>query len=141
MAANAMPPRLPAGILPSTLDWAAVETLSRRYALGAPEIDQQHRMLFAWYVALRAAPDVQHVAEGLAVYAAFHFASEEAWAADRGVDIAVHHDQHNELLARLDLILGRADRMHAIALIQDWLVTHIDVEDRALVANTEHVCG
>ena len=87
-----MHPRLPAGLLPSTLDWAAVDVLCLRYALGAPEVDKQHRMLFAWYVALRSAPNVQQVAEGLAVYAAFHFADEEAWAADRGVDISVHHN-------------------------------------------------
>jgi hemerythrin-like metal-binding protein len=118
-------------MLPNTLNWAAVDALSRRYALGAPDVDAQHRTLFAWYVVVRSAPHVQQVVDGLTAYAAHHFAAEEAWAADRNVDIHAHHRQHNELLTRLDRLLARPNRMQSIALLADWLTTHIDVEDRA----------
>ncbi len=130
---------LPAGVLPSTIDWASVNALSRRYALHEPYIDGQHRTLFAWYIAVRSMPHVQQVVDGLAAYAAYHFAAEEAWAIDRGVDIAVHHGQHNELIARLGPLLTHPNRMKAIALLQDWIITHIDVEDRALVAEAERM--
>jgi hemerythrin-like metal-binding protein len=123
----------PAGILPIDLDWDAVDGLSRTYALGVPEIDSQHRMLFAWCVALRKRPG-QQVAEGLMAYAAGHFADEEAWAADRGIDITWHQRRHDELLARLEQLPHGVGRTMIAALVYDWLIHHIDVEDRALVA-------
>lgn len=123
----------PAGILPIDLDWDAVDDLTRTYTLGVPEIDRQHRMLFAWCVALRERPG-QQVAEGLLAYAAGHFADEEAWAADRGIDITQHQFRHNELLARLEPLQNGVGRTTVAALVYDWLIRHIDVEDRALVA-------
>jgi len=133
-----MTPFLPVGILPVDLDWAAVDAMAQRFTLGVPEIDSEHRMLFAWYVALRKTPSVQQVADGLVAYAVRHFTNEEAWAADRNLDIAVHHDLHNQLLARLDELLQTANRMSAMALVYDWLTTHIDVEDRTLVTEALH---
>lgn len=123
----------PAGMLPLDLDWDAVDKLSQAYALGVSEIDRQHRMLFAWCVALRKRPGEQ-VAAGLLAYAAGHFAAEEAWAADRGIDIALHQQQHDALLDRLERLRDGATRIAVAALAYDWLVVHIDVEDRALVA-------
>ena len=132
--ANVMRAHVPIGMLPSNLDWAAVDALSQRYALGVPEIDQQHRMLFSWYIALRTTPDVLQIAEGLIAYAAGHFEDEEAWAAEYGVDIAAHTHLHNELLTRLDNIQARNGHLEVVALLYDWLTTHIDTDDRALVA-------
>lgn len=126
----------PAGILPIDLDWDAVDDLSRTYALGVPEIDRQHRMLFAWCVALRKRPG-QQVAEGLLAYAAGHFADEETWAADRGIDITQHQFRHNELLARLDALQNGVGRTTIAALVYEWLIRHIDVEDRALIAQDQ----
>lgn len=128
------PHLLPAGMLPADLDWAAVDGLCRRYALGVPEIDRQHRMLFGWYVALRAAPSARQAAEGFIAYASGHFASEEAWAAGRGVDIAQHRRRHAVLLKRLDDLVRMPSRANTLALAYEWLTTHIDIEDRALIA-------
>jgi len=126
-------PSLPAGILPADLDWAAVDKLARRYALGVPLIDRQHRMLFAWYVSLRDAPDAQQVADGLLAYASRHFADEETWAFELGLEIAVHQQRHDQLLANLEMLQDGAQRSHVTSLAFEWLTIHIDVEDRALV--------
>lgn len=125
--------RFPSGILPQNLDWDAVAELAERYRLGITEIDNQHRMLFAWYVALRRTPKARQVAEGLVIYAGGHFEDEEQWAMSRGVDIVEHRTQHLQLMLRLDELLMRTDRISVMSLIFDWLTTHIDVEDRELV--------
>jgi hemerythrin len=77
---------------------------------------------------------VQQVAEGLVAYAARHFAEEEAWAADLGIDIAAHHQHHELLLAHLDDMLTHSDRIRAINFVYTWLSVHIDIVDRQLVA-------
>lgn len=125
--------RFPAGVLPVDLDWTAVEALCHRYALGVAEIDRQHRMLFAWYVAMRDDPDSLQVVEGLIAYAARHFDYEEDWAASLGVDIAIHHDLHHELLRRLGELLYECDRAKVASIVSEWIVTHIDRDDRALI--------
>ncbi len=109
--------------------------------LGVPAVDEQHRILFAWYVALRSAPQVQQIAEGLNIYAARHFVDEEGWAADQGIDIAEHHNLHNELLTRLDALLNRADRLPVMSLLYDWLTTHVDIDDRKLVQEATRLDG
>lgn len=133
--------RFPAGILPHDLDWNAVEGLARRYSLGVVDIDKQHRMLFAWYEALRKAPKARQVAEGLVVYAAGHFEDEERWALGQGIDIAEHRAQHLQLMLRLDELLVHTDRISVMSLVFDWLTTHIDIEDRELVRLAGHLAG
>lgn len=130
----------PAGILPIDLDWDAVDGLCRTYALGEPLLDRQHRMLFAWCIANRNQPGEQ-VAEGLLAYAAGHFADEEAWAAEQGLDVARHQSRHHELLARLDALQNGAGQAVIGALVYEWLITHIDVEDRALVEQARRARG
>lgn len=134
-------PSLPAGILPADLDWAAVDRLAGRYVLGVPLIDRQHRMLFAWYTALRGAPDVQQVADGLLAYASRHFAEEETWAFELGLEIGEHQQRHDRLLAKLELLQDGAKRVHVTALAFEWLSVHIDVEDRALVGQWQRRQG
>lgn len=123
----------PAGILPIDLDWDAVDKLSQTYVLGVPEIDRQHRMLFAWCIALQRWPTVQ-VVEGLLAYAARHFADEEHWAYIRGIDFAGHQQLHDEIIGQLEAIYAGEGSVDAAALAYQWLVRHIDVEDRSLVA-------
>lgn len=123
----------PAGILPIDLDWDAVDQLSRSYLLGVPEIDHQHRMLFAWCVALRRSPELQ-VVEGLLAYAARHFADEENWAYIRGIDFARHQQLHDDIIAQLEALYAGDASVDAAALASNWLVRHIDVEDRGLIA-------
>ncbi len=126
---------LPAGILPDHVDMAAINALATEYALGIPAIDDQHRLLFGWCVALRTAPDVRPVLRALLAYAITHFQDEERWALDHGVDVETHHAQHVELVQRLEeqLRLPKLSRMEVQAMAFDWLTVHIDVEDRSLV--------
>lgn len=126
---------LPAGILPSGVDMAAINALATKYALGISAIDDQHRLLFGWCVALRTAPAIQPVLQALLTYAITHFQDEERWALDHGVDIEAHHAQHVELLQHLEEQLRRPkqSRMEVQAMAFDWLTQHIDVEDRNLV--------
>lgn len=128
--------------LPEDLDWPTVEALSARYALGEPEIDAQHRILFAWYVALKRARDVRPILEGLRQYAGDHFTAEETWAQAAGVLPETHMGMHLELLVTLDEILLRPkpSRTATMSLAYDWLVQHIDVEDRALVEAVRNAC-
>ena len=126
---------LPVGMLPATLDWAGVNALAAKYSLNVPVIDEQHAILFGWYVALKTAPEVQPVLAGLRAYAEGHFRDEEQWALMRGVDMADHQDQHVDLLRQLDEALSQLQpsRIATQSLVFDWLTCHIDVEDRAMV--------
>ncbi len=126
---------VPLGILPASLDWAGVNALAAKYSLNVPVIDEQHAILFGWYVALKTAPQVHPVLAGLRAYAEGHFRDEEQWAAMRGVDMEAHQLQHDDLLGQLDEALGQPQpsRLATQSLVFDWLTAHIDVEDRAMV--------
>jgi len=43
-------------MLPGHVDMAAIKALAITYTLDVAAIDQQHRVLIGWYVALRTAP-------------------------------------------------------------------------------------
>ena len=118
-----------------SVDQAEVDALAGSYKLGIPLIDDQHRELFRLYVALRTAPDVRPVLESLLSYAASHFQDEETWALAHQVDVTDHHLQHEQLLTVVidNLSRTKLSRLDTQSLVYDWLTTHIDVDDRALV--------
>jgi len=117
------------------VDQAEVNALAGSYKLGIPLIDDQHRELFRLYVALRTAPDIRPVLQGLLAFAASHFHDEETWAIAHHVDVTNHHLQHERLVNVVTDLLSRTklSRIETQSLVYDWLTTHIDVDDRALV--------
>lgn len=128
--------RLPVGSLLATLNWSTVDKLAARYQVGVPFIDAQHRILFAWCLALAATTETRLVLRGFRAYAGTHFADEEAWAKAQGLASDGHQALHRDLLARVDALIADSDpdRGAVEALAMDWLCHHIDHEDRALAA-------
>jgi len=115
------------------------------YALGVPEVDQEHRALFDALAVLRedtenAREDV-HIRESLqALQAATaeHFASEEALMAEAGfVGLPAHKREHTLLLDDLAALAEHARHL-ALPLVRHvlhkWLVGHLQGTDRAAAA-------
>jgi hemerythrin len=119
-------------------------------AVGVPEIDEQHRELFAaldgLFVALqrgRALEEVRPLLDFLDDYATAHFSTEEGLMAQRGFPrLAAHSAEHRAFLdasraLRADVEASGASIRHALRLSSDltgWLRRHVTRSDLELAA-------
>lgn len=127
------------------------------YAIGIPELDEQHQVLLECVTRLTDARDAQQ--RELAVfftlrefdhYARVHFAVEEALMRMfdyPGIDAHVREHagfvEHVESMQKL--VLQRDVRDELFLFLQDWLAKHVRGEDRNyadyLLANTSRLAG
>ncbi|GFK92936.1 Bacteriohemerythrin [Fundidesulfovibrio magnetotacticus] len=114
-------------------------------AMGDPDIDEQHRMLFQMIRELDARmaggehrQAVLDALQGMLAYAATHFEDEEVLMEDAGWEgLARHEGLHAEFLWRAGGYESRVREDSATAsrevldYLLRWLVEHIHVEDRS----------
>ncbi len=124
------------------------------FRLGVEELDGQHTVLFGIInqldlaVAGNSSPEcLGDVLFGLRAYAEFHFHTEEMFMGRYGYGRAPEHQAaHGALLAAVDAIIAgggdvRARAVAAKALIVDWVIGHIQHEDRELAEFIESARG
>lgn len=116
-------------------DDAAIEW-SDSYAVGVPELDRQHRELFALVSQLSAdactTDEALHVLlSRLADYALAHFRAEELFLRSRGCpELDDHLDEHTRFVAQiattsLGAMHGKIERAELLDFLRSWLVDHI----------------
>ena len=123
--------------------------LEQSPSIHVPEIDEQHRMLMALmrdlYDDVRLARGNQAIGEvfdELVEYTRYHFAGEERWMRDIQfpgylLHKAVHDevcDQLAELRAHFEKTGRSAVDTAVLEFLCEWLISHITVEDQAIVA-------
>ena len=108
---------------------------------GHPLVDQQHHELFALAQALFKAlhhgqeADQQRMLAFLTSYVEMHFASEEQAMLQAGYPALAHHRGiHDAMRARVAALEGGEITDGVLDFIVDWLITHINGEDRAMAA-------
>jgi hemerythrin len=111
------------------------------YKIGNAEIDQQHQELFALINALLVPLDeagLKSLIMKLYRHTREHFEAEEALIRKlKFVDCKGHTNNHNSLLARLNQISsgvgkGRLDQAAFHALMHDWAMRHVVIDDAPL---------
>lgn len=113
---------------------------SERYEIGIAAIDGQHREMVdlanRLLEGLRAGREHDELVETLRqlVRATEHnIATEERLMQEHGLAIGHHHDEHQRLLAairRFDLRLDAGGLGSSARFLHEWLVGHIDEDDR-----------
>ena len=117
-----------------------------RYAVGIPEVDDQHRFLVGlvdeFYAAMQAGkgrPLVRELLVRLADYTQYHFATEERLMEEHEYPGRKGHlREHDELRRKVAALLEEAASSDvAISakvgiFLRDWLRRHIAETDRAL---------
>lgn len=114
------------------------------YAIGVPEIDAQHRALFAAVEDLHTA--FMHNQDGLKVaqiidfmdgYARSHFRTEEALLESAEMpDLEGHIQNHRVFFEQVEDYLGRTQSntrllsMEVLHFLRDWLIAHVTETDR-----------
>lgn len=121
------------------------------HAVGVAEIDEQHRQLMALANRLNtsvnageSAEIVSQLFDELVLYAQFHFSTEERLMAMYAYP---EQQQHKVLHARLVEEVGQmrerlsqGGEVLALQTIKDWLLTHIELDDREFGAYLNR-CG
>jgi|JI10StandDraft_1071094.scaffolds.fasta_scaffold164963_2 hemerythrin len=116
-------------------DDAAIEW-NDSYAVGVPELDRQHRELFALVSQLSAdactSDEALHVLlSRLADYALAHFRAEEQFLRTQGCpELDEHVDEHTRFVAQvattsLGAMHGQIDRAELLGFLRSWLIDHI----------------
>jgi hemerythrin len=116
------------------------------YSVGIPEIDEQHKQLFACIERLESAGDerqrelaVYFVIDELKEYVRVHFTVEEiVMRLFDYPDLEAHIAEHREFAARL-MALGKIELVHDIhgqagQFLRDWLLRHIMGSDQRYAA-------
>ncbi|THF66624.1 bacteriohemerythrin [Pseudothauera nasutitermitis] len=114
------------------------------YSLGLEEIDDQHKVLFdimnhLWSAIVRRtdSSEMLRILAELERYTVTHFSAEEAYMQSTGyAGLAAHRAQHEQFVARVnaaraDIQQGKQISLELLQFLRDWLVRHIQVEDRA----------
>lgn len=120
---------------------------SDSYSIGLQEIDDQHRTLIdlmndLWAAITTNAPidDSQKILERLEHYTVAHFGAEETMMRTIGYpDFDTHQLAHRHFVKRLQSEAQRLKNGEKLSLdilhfLQDWLVNHILVNDKAYAA-------
>lgn len=124
----------------------AFSTLPHELTLGIPEIDEQHRQLFALVEALREAcaegkpdADVNQLFDTLEQEVVVHFDFEEELQRKHRYPLReVHLATHDGFIRDLVHVRGqfesagnpRAVLLAAIPGVMDWLAAHVKTDDR-----------
>lgn len=106
------------------------------YAVGVPELDSQHRALFALVSQLSAdtctpAESIHVLLSRLADYAQAHFKAEELYLRSKGcTELDSHADEHTRFFAQvattsLGAMHGQIDRTQLLDFLRSWLIDHI----------------
>lgn len=117
-----------------------------RYAIGEPDIDGQHRRLFAIYNEIAAvlasgssdAHRCHIILTELADYARYHFLTEEALMRARHFPrLAEHAREHREFCGVLQILADRVrqegDVIHDVArFVRQWILNHVILSDGLL---------
>lgn len=117
---------------------------SEEYALGLPEIDDQHKFLFGlidevWRAVVSKADrdTTLGVIAELEGYTLTHFAAEEAFMREHQYSrYHEHRSEHERFIARIALekagvLAGRPLSLELLHFLRDWLVQHIRFSDHA----------
>ncbi len=114
---------------------ALVAALCKRYNLGHPEIDAQHRRIFEIVAQADEGKPAADILRELFAYAGDHFTAEERIAEEHNVDNEEHVKAHHALLDRIAAYTCESRLMTPLVrqFLVDWVTTHIDKEDRELV--------
>ena len=119
------------------------------YALGIPEIDEQHAKLVTMVMSMKdlindaedgvdCYDEMEALFRELQNYTAVHFADEEKYMADKGFEgLKAHKELHDAFIERVDEFMETdidADQLSVIEevaqFLLDWVVSHIINEDR-----------
>lgn len=113
------------------------------YSLGLEQIDEQHKVLFdimnhLWSAIVRRAEgaEMQKILDELEHYTVSHFTAEEAFMQSAGfAGLEEHRKLHVHFVARIrgardDLREGKQISLDLLHFLRDWLVQHIQAEDR-----------
>lgn len=116
--------------------------LPRELLVDVPVIDRQHDDLFTQFEALKAICIERNVlpsaeAEALVDTLEVHFATEEKFALDAGIDFGRHGEKHRKMLASVrkmlaNVIAGELDAFSLIRYLDYWFERHIREEDQVL---------
>ncbi len=120
--------------------WIAYDSM---HAIGVAEIDEQHKQLMVLANRLNSAVKAGESAEivsrlfdELVLYAQFHFSTEERLMQTYGYP--AHHQHrtaHAQLVEEVGHLrerLNHGGELLALQTIKDWLLVHIDMDDRPL---------
>ena len=119
---------------------------SQTYAVGVAALDDEHRELFdavqAFELAMMRnteAEEIRALLRNLTAATVEHFAHEEAMMRDtKYPGLTLHTVNHRHLMEKLDAFVvrfsrdGAAINQHALSFLRDWLVHHIESDDRRL---------
>lgn len=116
--------------------------LPEALVLEVPEVDTQHRALFAGLAELKAVCVKENElpmarAERLLAELREHFATEERLADEAGYDFSEHAQKHARMLAAIskgvaDVQKGERDVFGVLRFIEYWFERHIKEDDRPL---------
>lgn len=114
------------------------------YSIGLNEIDEQHRKLFdimneLWMAIVRRAEhtEMDHILADLERYTLSHFTAEEEFMRSTEFpNLDEHKIQHQIFVDRIAEARNAVGRGEVVSLqllhfLKDWLVSHIQVKDRA----------
>ncbi|HYH21745.1 MAG TPA: bacteriohemerythrin [Azospirillum sp.] len=117
---------------PAMLEW------NEGFAIGHPEIDDQHRQLFEVYnAAVRmlaggaSAPEAATILTAIMDYADYHFATEQSAMASAGFPhLKAHIHEHDALRATVTALVSRIDGdpcllSGLVGLLRVWIQGHI----------------
>lgn len=117
---------------------------------GINWIDEQHQQLVAYINELHAAQDsrqqrdtIAAVMDKLVDYTVFHFGQEEHMLERAGYPLTdIHKGVHQGFIDKLDDIarrykIGQDTAGDLLALLDNWLFSHIRVNDRGYVASVK----
>lgn len=116
--------------------------LPRELLVDVPTIDRQHDDLFTQFEAMKAICIEQNIlpvaeAEALLDALEVHFATEEKFALDAGIDFGRHGEKHRKMLTSVrkmlaNVVAGELDVFSLIRYLDYWFERHIREEDKAL---------
>lgn len=118
-----------------TAGTALVAALCKRYELGHPEIDAQHRRIFEIVAQADEGKSATKILDEFYAYAGDHFTAEERIAEDHNVLDDDHVAAHHALLDKIAVCRVETKQMNPVVrqFLVDWVTQHIDKEDRELV--------
>ncbi|HJP17779.1 MAG TPA: bacteriohemerythrin [Nitrospinota bacterium] len=122
------------------------------FSVGVPEMDQHHKKIFYYvneiYRQVRANKigEVKHTLDELVKFTTFHFNEEEKLQQQYGYpDYPNHKPIHVKLLNQVsnyqkDFLSGRLkDPFELLKFVRDWLVNHIQKQDKKYGKHIENV--
>lgn len=128
---------------------------SDEYAIGVPEIDEQHKKLFELAgdmldllkndLIMDKYDEIVKLLDELQAYTKYHFEAEEAYMEKIGSrKLLIQKFSHKEFLDKIACVdLNQIDNaqnqylMEILNFVLDWLVEHIMKEDKQITAPAE----